>query len=444
MHDLSRYFCTLTALLCRSLSWFPVWVLLLMLSQTGSPLAGFFILAGLTFLSCFCIRTVLLRLRRNRTAANAVSVLLLLAFAALGIFLLYLLGYGIAVPVLLTAVTLSVCAYRCDEEPEKLFGVPLFAFCLTGTVIVPFLLYTAKLPVPVDLFLLTAGTVAALFGYLRNQTMLYRFVNRRSNTEETVPADIRRRNLLLVCGTVLAAACIFFLREPLIALLRATGHAFLMLVKLIVTGISKLIAFFAGNRPEGAAEEAGEIQQSQQAAKGDSLWNLLLLPLIAVAVYFWKIFVSDWIFTLRDAILAIADRLRNGPAGVGDSRRAAEDYTDTETAARPEEPARRRLRKWRKRVRAWRLQPDSREKFYAGYQLLLCSPAWGRLTPKDAETVREICGKWEHNLEPADLLHAVTEDFHADSYAQTGLPAQAIRDLESALSCLLKGYINDL
>ena len=53
---------------------------------------------------------------------------------------------------------------------------------------------------------------------------------------------------------------------------------------------------------------------------------------------------------------------------------------------------------------------------------------------KDADTVREVRDKWAAYYKPEKLLDAVTADFHADRYAETGLPPEAIADLWTALT----------
>ena len=40
------------------------------------------------------------------------------------------------------------------------------------------------------------------------------------------------------------------------------------------------------------------------------------------------------------------------------------------------------------------------------------------------------------SAQPQEALDAVTDDFHADRYAETGLPPDAIADLTKALQCI--------
>ena len=52
---------------------------------------------------------------------------------------------------------------------------------------------------------------------------------------------------------------------------------------------------------------------------------------------------------------------------------------------------------------------------------------------RQSDTVREIRDKWAEYFTPDSALDAVTADFHADRYAEQGLPEEAIRDLAAAL-----------
>ena len=167
-------------------------------------------------------------------------------------------------------------------------------------------------------------------------------------------------------------------------------------------------------------------------------WLLLWIPVILVAVVIWRNLLSDWVYVLRSMIARLIAFLR-GDFRRSDTKRhksAPGEFFDTETILRRPLTAREEKRRWRKMLRAWKAMPDSREKFYAGYQLLLTAPAWETGELRDSDTVREIRGKWLAHHTPQDALDAVTAAYHTDRYAERGLPERAIPELAAALEQL--------
>ena len=448
------------ALLFRCLMWFPVWVLLLQFAQANDEQQGqlnqmFFFLQELPLshsggghiLRCalllLCVsypvtlwsRFWKLRCGKVYYLRGKILTLLLLIPAVCGTSYLLVRATGsTAIPVLLTCVTLCVLAAGADKPADTLFAPAIFGAYLALTVCAVLFLRLAHFTVPMTWFLTVTCVQTVGFFLLRNQFMLRRLVNRRSNVETEVPPDIRKINLLLSCliFSILLGALIF--REPLGDVLRFMEAVAAGAVRLLLTGFYKLVNFLGGDTPGYTEfEEAADETAVTPEGKLNPLWLLLWIPLLLAAYRVWQVFVSEWVYNLRMALGRLIRRLRgqNEPAADRAVVKENAGYTDTETRAEKQPTARQAKKAWRKELRAWKKLPDSTEKFYAGYQLLLRAPAWKGDVPRASETVREIETHW------ADLhgggLGAVTEDFQMHRYAELTMPAGAIAEMEKAL-----------
>ena len=194
--------------------------------------------------------------------------------------------------------------------------------------------------------------------------------------------------------------------------------------------------------PDNPADAVEEVIEEEPAlappvpGKTNPLWLLLWIPVIAVAYKIWREFLSDWVYDIRMLLLDFIARLRKSDQEGEIRRSESADFYDTETNVAREKSDRSKQRTWRRDFRRWLSMPDGREKFYAGYRLLLEAPGWQEHPPLGADTVREIREKWAAYYTPKEALDAVTADFHADRYAESGLPPEAIADLDKALRCI--------
>ena len=427
------------ALLCRSLAWFPLWLLLLHLCPRQPVTAAACLLTAAGAVTALLIQTVRLRFAEKpllRTLCGAASLLIP---AAICTYLLCFWTGSLAVPVILAgAAGIAAALIGRETAPDQLFSPTVFAAFLTGSLIVPLLMHLAEMPVPLIALMTVMCLQSGLFLLLRNQFMLLRMVNRRSNTETDVPAHIRRGNLLMVAGVILLILCGLLLRRPIAAGIRAAGVMLAAAVRALLRGLVNLVAWLGGNAPE-MPEELDQLPDDSApmpAGSSSKLWLLLWIPLAAVTYYIWKVFLSDWVWAIREALEQLMMRLTRGRAAASGTAASGQGYTDTETAAERVQSRRSAERSWRRRLRKWRKMPDSAQKFYDGYALLLASPAWERGTLRDSDTAREICGKWAMQAQEPAALDAVTADLHADRYAETGLPAAALRDMERVLMLL--------
>jgi len=259
-------------------------------------------------------------------------------------------------------------------------------------------------------------------------------VNRRSVRESEVPPEIRRGNLLLAVGIILLLMGIVLCRAPFLHLLGWLREVTVLLAAMLLRGFSRLIAMLGGNAPEAEADQAqptGEPQIPETAA-GNPFWLLIWVPVILIAIYIWRVFLSEWVYDIREAISLLIQRLRSSrqqETGRLLAQNAA--YTDTETREKPRPSAGRLRRNWKKKLRAWHKMPGSCEKFYAGYLLLLEAPAWRENLPHDADTVQEIRGQWQRLY--GTELDAVTDDFEVHRYAEKPLPEDALSAMAAAL-----------
>lgn len=427
---------TILTLLCRSAVGFPFWLLILSL-RTGDQTVQA-ACCGILAAGAFAVmlwRRFAVRRFSAKQAFCLTGVLLLLTMA-LSVFLLLRLVPGSYIIVgTLPVFTLPAMLYGSDRPVSALFtGSHLTAFII-GVLFDTLLQSLTTLPFPMPLICAVTAAVCVLWLLLRNQLMLNRLVQRRGDTAGEVPADIRKSNLRMVVFTVLLLAFTLLFRRNIYRLFTMTGDALALLVRKLLHGLLALIRWLSGD----GAEEAGEILQQEEEEvvpqDGSALWSLLLLVFVPVVVVIWKNLISDWIFDLREAWRRFCSRLAaKRRAGRPAAEKDNEEFTDTESDARPVRAERRQRRSWNRSLRAWQRQPDSDAKFYAGYALMLEAPAWENGQPRPSETAAEIRQRWQESH--ADTFGRVTEDLHADRYAETGLPQGAVSDAAEALAAL--------
>lgn len=424
---------TVTALFCRCAAWYPLWLLLLSLCAGGLlPSIGTLLLCALT--ANICVRTFRLHFRKSSPRTNLLSGCVILLTAAAAVLSVQQLCGGRIAACITAGVTMFCTLRGIEAEPEDLFPVNAYAAFLTGTVIVTAMLSIAHLPSHSGLTLCSVGLISALYFLLRNQFMLLRFVNRRSNAETDVPRDIRRSNLMLVLGVILLLAVIWVFRAPMLHLMQMLQDAARRLAFLLLEGLTRLVAWLGGNAPAQMPESGETASEMQPSGKSNPLWLLLWIPVLAVAWYMWRSFLSEWFFDLRELFTRLIDRLRHTEdANTEQVQAEPAEYYDTETVLRPTETARRRRTRWKKELRRWQKLPDSAEKFYAGYALLLRAPCWEEAELCNSDTVREIREKWFCRHTPQAALDPVTDAYHAHRYAEQPLPDNALPDLTAAL-----------
>lgn len=429
---------TFIALICRALGWYPLWLLLFTLDGRGDMFPAMGVLFGVSLVSAGCLRILLLRLYAHKRLAFLLSLLQTFLAAAAAAAGCRLLGCGMFISILAAAVTVISTHCRLRGETDTLFPVNAFAAFLSGVAVSTAMLRIAHQTTYIMQTIAVAGFVAALFFLLRNQLMLRRFVNRRSSTATDVPQEIRRSNLLMVGGIIALLAVVFIFHEPLVRLLLQIQNALIRLLFALAGFILHLVERLKGDPPSEILEETAEDVTRRLASGSHSpLWLLLWIPYIAVAVFIWREFLSDWVYDIRMLLQDLRARLRKQDKAAAQIRRTErEEYYDTETKLKRENKSSRLKKEWRRALRRWQSMPDGSEKFYKGYRLLLDAPCWTENLLLDSDTVREVREKWAAYYTPQDALDAVTADFHADRYAEKGLPAEAIRDLTAALVCI--------
>ena len=247
--------------------------------------------------------------------------------------------------------------------------------------------------------------------------------------------DTLQRTAVL-CVLLLGAA-VFLFREQLITLLAnmrdRAARSVIYLIRMLTRAMGKLFGEdYYETEPDGMPPE--------QPPEGtfSPLWLVFWIPIILVTWYIWRNLLSEWADVIRDALARLLAILRGKRLKDGVYRIVpdSDEYYDTETTAEKPLSARKQRRKWRQKLHAWKKLPDTQEKFYAGYALLLESPVWEQDELRDSDTVREIRGKWLCHHTPAHALDAVTEAYHTDRYAERGLPAQAVAELTAVLEQL--------
>lgn len=433
----STKYLTVPLVLCRTLAWSPFWMLILSLRQPDILLPCTGILTAAAALTALAVRAF--RLHFRPLPAAICSLLLGLPAAVLCGDLLWTMGGSIFSACLLTAVTFFAVIRGVESEPDQLFPVTAYTAFLTGMVLVYALLHSAQLPVSGAYMLGITGLLSACYFLLRNQLMLLRLAGRRSAISGDVPADIRRGNLLLAAGMILLLALVFCFRAPLVQLLHLMQDGARRLAFAILTAITKTVSWLGGDAPVTEDAQPDPDTLRELSGKSSPLWLLLWLPILAAAVYIWNIFLSEWFYTFRELLAGFILRLHGDAPEKTDVKAPPEEaaYFDTAVLTRPERSQRQKRRSWRKKLRAWERMPDSREKFYAGYRLLLEAPVWAQSELRDADTVKEIREKWLRQHTPENLLDRATDDFHAERYAQQALPPQAIESLAKTLKKLI-------
>lgn len=427
-----------TALFCRCAAWYPIWLLVLSLGKAGGVYASMCTLLLCSVPAAVCVRICRLHFRKNSLRARFFSAAATVLAAAASIYMVRHFS-GSLIAACITAGLTVLCPLRgIEAEPEDLFPVNAYVAFLTGAVIVTAMLSVAHLPAHSGLTLCAVGLISALYFLLRNQFMLLRFVNRRSSTEADVPKEIRRSNLMLVLGVILLLAVLWVFRAPLLHLMAWMQDAARWLAGTLLELITRLIARLGGNAPDPMPADTGSTAPEPSFhGKSNPLWMLLWIPVFAIALYMWRTLLSDWVYDIRLWISQLLRKFRHDEDAEAACRRnEAAEYYDTETVLRPEQTARKRRMRWKKALRRWQKLPDSTEKFYAGYQLLLQAPCWTDSELCDSDTVREIREKWMQHHTPQDALDAVTDAFHTDRYAEQGLPSEAIAALTHALQAL--------
>ena len=438
MHrDLNLHPLTLLSLLCRSFAGFPFWLLMLSF-RTGEPAvqaASCGILGAGAFVLMLWRRFTLRKYTARKAFWLIVPALLFITAVCTALLLMLVPGAYFLVG-MLPAVTFTAVLYGAGGEPASLFSVSHLTAFITGVVLAAILLRWTSLPISGSHLFTATAVICALWLLLRNQLMLDRLVRRRGDTAGEVPPDIRRSNLRMVTATVLLLAAVLLFRQPIFRLFTVMGDSLAFLLRWIGRGLMAAVRWLSGDDdPLDIPDEPQEMGEQPYPEEGNPLWALLLLVFVPIVIIIWKNFISDWLFDLREAWERFRKRLAD-KRRPEELRRTAEqeEYTDTEFDARPENAARRQRRSWLKALRAWQKQPDSDQKFYAGYALMLEAPAWEGEPPKPAETAAEIRQRWQETHE--DTFGKVTEDLHADRYAQTGLPEHAVSDAAAALQTL--------
>lgn len=423
------------AVLCRVLMWMPLWstVLAFYLSdEVQNALCCGALLACGTVVTLWARRWHIRFVRRNfRIAVMILPVLLPIGSAA--VWGVRQVTEGAVLGALMAAVSLIVLAVTAGREPERLYTIGTYAALLTFSVLEALLLYFALKSIPTTLLLAVMGIGSGGYFLLRNQFMLRRMVNRRHVLETPVPAPIRRANLWMTGGIFLLLIVLFVCRTPIGSLLLLMRDAAFGLVRGAVGLLEWLTALIRGDQsklPELPSGEAGNAPLS--AAEGSPFWLLLWIPIAFVTYVIWRMFLSEWLYDMRIAAGDLWRRLRGKNPRTERMAGVPNDgaYMDVETIERPVS-ARKEKRTWKKALRTWHRQPDSPEKFYAGYKLLLHAPAWEHAYPRDCETVLEIRTKWAALF--GGELDAATEDFQKHRYAEQPLPPQAIADIARAL-----------
>lgn len=428
---------TAAALFCRALGCFPVWLLILWLYPQAQILPAMAVLLLLPLLSSAVCRFLRLHYRASPRRGTVLAWLTAIPAALLCGYLVCRFTGAVILPCIAAAVTMILTHFRIDAEPDMLFTTGAYTAFLTGIFMTAFLLRIAEIQVPMKLILAVTGILSAAYFLMRNQFMLLRLVNRRSNAGTDVPQEIRRGNLLLAGAVILLPALLMIFWEPLTGLLIRMQDALSWLAGRIIDGITRLIAWLGGNAPELPPDAANEMTEQQLPEPGgfNPLALLLWIPIIAAAVFMWWVLLSDWFYDLRILMRRFLRRLRGGAdAEDTGSRNADAEYYDVETVTEPAEKPRQQKRLWNRALRRWEKLPDGDEKFYAGFRLLLTAPCWTEGELRGSDTVREICGKWMQGHQPENALDAAAADYHAGRYAGTGLPAEALRDMAAALA----------
>ena len=437
---MQNFFLPFLGITCRSLGWFPVWLLLLVISQqTQSAVllcSAMFFGTGLLCGVWQRIRKVVLRHRMR--AFSAFLLILPPAAAGAGTFFL---TQRIFTACFMPLVMMIFCIKGAASDTAKIYDRTLYIFTLTGAVLTALMFKVTQLnPQTVLMFSLTAA-VSAGYLILRNQCMLQRLVSRRNDGGGVVPKDIRRHNLYLVAGILVGLSLLLLLREPVADFFTGIARGLVTLFVMGIKFITSIVSKSEGDPLDGTeADAAQQAEQLAEAGTSSPLWNLIWIPIILVMFFFWRMIFRAYAYDIREWFRKLREQMHRKPA-VREFHAETGEYTDTETDALPEDVtgSRAQHRKWAKQFKAWEKTPDSPEKFYAGYQLLLSLPAF-EPHPEDADTVLEVLEKWHKYRE--NELDTVTDEFSSDKYEEKGLASSAVSDMHTALLAVSKLKLN--
>lgn len=418
-------------LLSRMLCLYPIWVTAAGLAHPYENAEGLYcavlLLAGLL---TACINRYC-PLRRSR-----VFRVMVLCAATAGGFLLCRAQLGTLCAVVLSAVTALYGNSLAEKEPDDLYEAHAFIGFLTLETASLILLHMVKISVSMPFALCLTAYQAIVFLLLRNHYHLLRLVNRRSAAAIPVPEDIRRANLRLILLLIGAGAVIFLLRAPLIALLELLLAGGKQLLALIGRGLVSLIHFLGGSAPEDpSSSDSAEPMSPSPLAEGNPLWSLLLLLVIPMVIFIWKVLFSGY---LRELLEALRQRMANREQRSGSRQQGdTNEYEDFETfcGENTERNAPDSQRRWKKAYRQWKKLPDTEEKLQKGYALLMSAPAWGDAQPLPPDTPREILQKGRETLPAAvhDPMTALTEDYQQTRYGRQPMPPRTLGELEQLL-----------
>ena len=447
---------TAVSIFCRSFAWFPLCIMLpslraesgenrilqglleevpMTLHSEAQILLPAWIVCILSFALQMTARSLGQRFRTSPRRAFAMKLAAAVPAAALSVFAVYRISGSLFNAVVLTAAAVLLPLHGIDNPPEKLFMQPHYVAFLTAVVLSVLTLHITGLPMRTGWFFAVTAVISALFLLLLNQFMLLRLVNRRSNAETPVPREIRRSNLIMVLGMIGLTAMILLFRRQLAAIL-----VWMRDTAAIAGGRLLLLFLGIGKEEQLDAEEISEEGENMllQAGEFNPLWTLLWIPILFVAWVFWRQLLSELVYELRNLIGRLIAFLRGETGTRSRQKRIADsdEYYDTETTERRPVTKKQKKRLWRQKLRAWKALPDSGEKFYAGYQLLLTAPAWEAGELHDSDTVQEIREKWLTHHTPENALDAVTAAYQRDRYAERGLPEKAVAELAAALDKL--------
>ena len=424
------------AMTLRSLGWFPVWLLLLNISKQPQDklLICSAMLFGCGLLCGLWQRFRKLKLRRRMKSLTAALLILPPAAAGIGI---YLLTQRLVTAAAMPLVMMIFCIRGAERDSEQLYSRTNFVFTVTGAVLTLLMFSIAKLSDQTVLIFTLTASVSGGFLLLRNQCMLERLVSRRSDGEGIVPKEIRRHNLRLVLGIFVIVGLLLLVRGPLTDLFTGAARGLVTLFVMGARWLTRAVSGAEGDAPDVPEEtEIGQQPAGETFGNASQLWDLLIIPVLILLIYFIRLVFQSYAYDIREWFWRLREKLHR-EAPVREITAQTGEYTDTETDVLPEEAAgsRAKRRMWTKQLKEWEKSPDTPEKFYLGYQLLLAAPAWDPL-PEDADTVLEIREKWRKYRE--DELDRVTDEFQNDRYAMNGLAPAAVSDMQTALEAVSK------
>ena len=432
------------SLLCCTLTFFPLWQLFS--AYTGvtdnfqqARIYACFVTAGMIA----AVLRVVLSIKAKRRKIKILHISLLLAALAVGIWRFWLLTPSLMTLAALIG-TFVFLLIRCGKEPADLFDTHVFVFFLTIQSI-GLLILCKAFPDTNPLSWGCGITIAEsiLFFFLRNQYTLQRFISRRTHENAEIPKEIRRGNLLLLTGTLAFCGLGFFLRKPILALLRGAKLAAVQVFRAFVFLFQQIVPLL--NTPNPTEKLPNEPMNSDlPTADSNPLWGLLWLIVIPTCFFLLRSLFSG---VLHDVMLEIAQFFANlRKKRPQHSFVGSDDFTDTVTicaADHSEQSAAKLRRDWLKQYKQWCKSPASDDKFYVGYHLLETAPVWMDEMPRSSDTIAQISRKWDDSL--ANTLgcdlHTVTDGYHAERFGGMVRPAQALDDLSDALRAAAKSKL---